>query len=465
MDLSTLIFFIVYLVNLGLLIFILFHRDRSRSWPFFWLVLLIVLWQSTELLNIIWLAYLDHNILLFSVQAGLLPALYMPYVLIKLVFSLFGRWQKVSNFKKSLWMLPAVIMSFFVFTPYNLSGLVVTDSGRFFYMTGSLWYYFALYFVAMLSYGIYFLVKNREVSGPIVRRQINYILVAVTLAAGSGLFFNILLPIFGLYNLYYLGPSATIFFTTIVTYALFRYRFFDLRVSFYQALINSFKLFVTVFCYYLLYILLADLLLVNLANLQNLVFLLLVAVLTAPFLFNFVSRMLTLLFINPANDFKMAGNQVADILSSGRDLDILLSRLSKEISKVIDYREMFIYLSKKRDLNVFYQIFPAGERLLKKSENNLVKYLAGKKKIANLAEIEYFFVDKMLIEEMKESRIDAALPIFYNKQLLGIVIIDNGRKLFSIQELDFLEELNKYLNIAIGSILLYQQDMAEKKPY
>lgn len=462
MDLSTLIFFIIYLVNLGLLIFILFYQDRSRSWSFFWLVFLITLWQSTELLNIIWLVYLDRNILLFSVQAGLLPALYIPPVFIRLVFSLFGRWHKLASFKKFLWTLPAVFMSFFVFTPYNLSDLVVTANGRFFYMTGPLWYYFAIYFVALLGYGIYFLVKNREMSGPIVRRQINYILVATTLAAVGGLLFNILLPIFGLYNLYYLGPSSTIFFTAIVTYALFRYRFLNLRVSFYQALINSFKLFITVFIYYLLYILFVDLLVVDISNIQNLVFLMLVAALTAPFVFNFISHLLILLFINPANDFKESGDQVAAILSSGRDLDILLSRLAKEISKIIDYREIFIYLSKKKDINIFYQIFPVGERLLNKQESNLIKYLTRTKEMANLAEIEYFFVDKMLIAEMKESRIDVALPIFYNKQLLGIVMIDNGHRLFSVQELNFLQDLNKYLNIAIGSLLLYQQDMAKK---
>ncbi len=143
-------------------------------------------------------------------------------------------------------------------------------------------------------------------------------------------------------------------------------------------------------------------------------------------------------------------------------MDILLSRLSKEINKVIDYKELFIYLSKKKDLDTFYQVFPMGERLLNKADSELIKYLAQKKTMANRAEIEYFFVDKMLMTEMETMHTDIALPIFYNKQLLGILMIDNDTKLLSIQQLQFLKELNKYLDIAVGSLLLYQQDLSGK---
>jgi len=64
---------------------------------------------------------------------------------------------------------------------------------------------------------------------------------------------------------------------------------------------------------------------------------------------------------------------------------------------------------------------------------------------------------------MDELNVDTALPIFYNKQLLGLLMIDNDNKLFSIQELNFLKDLNKYLDIAVGSLLLHQQDLFKKK--
>jgi len=461
MDLATLILFLVFIVNLCLLVFMLFYKDRQRSWPFFWMLLLLMIWQGTELLNITWFINQDEDILLLAVQAGLLPALYLAPVFIKLVFSLFGKWEHIPKLHKSLWYGPAIIMSAFVFTPYNVEEVIVSG-GRFFYVAGPIYWFFGAYFISLMAYGLYILAKNRKTAGPIVSRQISYIFVGTALASLGGLLFNILSPIFGIHNLYYLGVNSTIFFTVILTYALFRYRFFDLRISFYQGLVNMFKLFVTGLVYYIFYILFHDFIKVDFNNIQNVIFLLLALGLSAPFVFGIANRLSWVFFISPAHDIDTASEKIAEILRSSRDLDILLSRLSKEISKVIDCKEIYIYLSKKKDLNIFYQIFPVGERLLDKNKSDLIKYMAHKKKMANRSEIEYFFTDKMVVSEMDMMHIDIALPIFYNKQLLGALMIDNYGKLLSIQELQFLKELNKYLDIAVGSILLYQQDLSSK---
>ena len=463
MDLSALILFCVYLVNVGLLFFILFYKDRPRSWPLFWMLLLLVLWQTTELLNLVWLVFLDKNILLFGVQAGLLPTLYLAPAFIRLVFSLFDKWKRLAYWQKFLWYLPAIIMSFFVFTPYNVKELVLGQAGRFFYVTGEIYWLLAVYFVALFGYGLYFLAKNRQCCGPIIRRQINYIFLGTALTAIAGLVFSIISPILGVYNLYYLGVNSTIFFTIISTYALFRYRFFNLKISFYQLLINFSRLFILGYVYYVFYIFFRDLFKIDFNDIQTISFLLLVLGLSAPFLLKIVDRLLLLLFINPVNDIKVSTDKIAQILRSSRDLEILLSRLAKEIDKVVDYREIFIYLAKKKEPKIFYQVFPVGERLIDGTKSQLIEYLSEKKKMANLAEIEYFFSNKALMAEMKDGQIDIALPIFYNKQLLGVLMLDNYAKLLSVQELQFLEELNKYLDIAVGSLLLYQQDMAGKE--
>jgi len=462
MDISALILFFVCIVNVILLVFIFFNKDKQRSWPFFWMLLLLVLWQATELFNITWSIYKDREILLIGVQAGLLPALYLAPAFIRLVFSLFGKWDDISKIKKILYWLPAIIMSFFVFTPYNVAEVIV-NGNRFFYVAGPIYWFFATYFVLLMSYGLYTLAKNRRTSGAIIRRQIAYIFVGTTLAALGGLTFNILFPIWGLHNLYYLGVNSTVIFSIILTYALFRYEFFDLRVSFYKSLINLLKLFVTGLVYYIFYFLFHDLIKVDFNNIHNVIFLLLMLGLSAPFVFNFMNRVALALFINPDNDFKKSTDKIVNILRSSRDLDILLVKLSKEISKVIEYKEIFIYLSKKSDLDVFYQVFPVGERLFNKSDSDLIKHLASRKQMINRAELDYFFRNKMILQEIDELNVDIALPIFYNKQLLGILMIDNDNKLFSIQELNFLKDLNKYLDIAVGSLLLHQQDLSKKK--
>ena len=191
MDLSTLILFFVCIVNIVLLVFIFFNKDKARSWPFFWMIFLLVLWQIIELLNITWLMYQDAEILLIGVQAGLLPALYLAPAFISLVFSLFNKWDDVSKIKKILYLAPALIMSAFVFTQYNIAKVIV-NGDRFFYVTGPIYWFFATYFVVLAAYGLYILAKNRKLYGAIVRRQIAYIFIGTTLTAFVGLIFNIL---------------------------------------------------------------------------------------------------------------------------------------------------------------------------------------------------------------------------------------------------------------------------------
>ncbi|MDP2784421.1 MAG: GAF domain-containing protein, partial [Sulfurimicrobium sp.] len=73
----------------------------------------------------------------------------------------------------------------------------------------------------------------------------------------------------------------------------------------------------------------------------------------------------------------------------------------------------------------------------------------------------YFKTDKELYRELGDQQIDIALPIFYNRQLLGALVIDNNQKVLSVQQIDFLAQVSKYLDIAVGSLLLHQQDMVD----
>ena len=88
------------------------------------------------------------------------------------------------------------------------------------------------------------------------------------------------------------------------------------------------------------------------------------------------------------------------------------------------------------------------------SDSELLQFLVAKGQAAHQADVDYLGHDKSLAKAMSKQDIDIALPIFYNQKLLGVVIINNGQKLLSRQQLQFLQQINKYLDIAIGSLLL-----------
>ena len=89
MSLSTLILSLVFIINVGLLLYVLFQPKSERQGPIFAMVLLVVLWELSEFLNVTILSQ-DQFLLILGVQSGLLPTLYLAPAFVWLVFSLFG---------------------------------------------------------------------------------------------------------------------------------------------------------------------------------------------------------------------------------------------------------------------------------------------------------------------------------------------------------------------------------------
>ncbi|PIR07196.1 MAG: hypothetical protein COV55_00440 [Candidatus Komeilibacteria bacterium CG11_big_fil_rev_8_21_14_0_20_36_20] len=459
MTLATLILLLVFTINTCLLIFIIVHPHKQLRWQIFLMVFLISLWQGARLINSTIVGNDLH--LLAGMRLGLMPALFLPAAFTWLAFSLLNKWSGFSWWKKFAFWLAPIVMSLFIFTDYNLQRVLVQD-GQIWYIPGALYWWFAIYFLLSIFYDLYILVVYRKNYNTIIRRQIDYIFVGAALAGLFGLLFSAILPIFGVHNYYFLGLNGALLFTIILTYSLFRYRFFDLKISFYTIIIDSLRLFILGIIYYILCLALHNIARIDFSVTGNLVVLLVFMGLSIPFVFKLINFVIRSLLIDPTNDLKTAEDNIASVLRSSQDFQFLFSALAKEISRIVDYREIFVYLSKRNKPENFYQVFPVGERLISIKNSHLLKFLKENKKIANAAEIDYLGFNKLLTKELKDRQIDLVLPIFYDQQLLGVMIINNNQKLLSIQQLNFLEQVNKYLDIAVGSLLLHQQCLAGK---
>lgn len=459
MTLDTLILLVVWLINLGLLFFILFNKNKKRRWPIFTMVFLLWLWQSSELVNILFL--LKSPYILLGVRAGLLPTLYIAPTFVVLSYSLVHQWNNVRKWQH-LFFLPAYLMSPFVFSKYNVSNIIVGPSSVS-YEPGPIYFVFAIYFITLMSWGLVVLIRQRSRYDQIVKTQIDYIFVATALTAALALLFIFILPLLGVTAFYYMWVNSSVIFTGIVTYALFRYRFLDLRISFYKTLVNFVRLLLTGLVYAVLYVVLIGPVQVDFSDTINSILFLVFFGLTAPLVFGLASSAAKFFIYHPLERIFQAENNIATILRSSRDLNRLMSSLSKEIAQVIDYKEIFIYLAKRGDANFFHQVYPVGERTLHMEHDVLLQYLAKKQDLLHSAEVHYLDIDSKLSQELVDHHIDISFPIYYNNQLLGVLMLDNNKKLLYQQQLDFLREVNKYLDIAIGSLLLYQQAMANRE--
>lgn len=459
MTLDTLILLVVWLINLGLLFFIIFNKNKCRRWPILTMVFLLWLWQSSELINILFL--LDSPALLLGVRAGLLPTLYIAPTFVGLSYSLVDGWKKIRRYQQ-LFFLPAYLMSPFVFSKYNLNNIIIGQNSVS-YIPGPIYFYFVIYFAILMTWGLVVLIRNRSRYDQIVKKQIDYIFVATALTALLAILFIFVLPLLGVTAFYYLGVNSSVIFTTIVTYALFRQRFFDLKISFYKILVNFIRLLLTGLVYALLYIVLAGPVRVDFTILANSIVFLVFFGLTSPIVFGLASSAAKFFIYHPLERIEQVENNIAVILRSSRDINRLMSSLAKEIAQVVDYKEIFIYLAKRGDANCFHQVYPVGERVLQVGQDLILQQLASQQDLLHSPEVHYSGLNPKLSQELVEHHIDISFPIYYNNQLLGVLMLDNDKKLLYQQQLDFLKEVNKYLDIAIGSLLLYQQAMADRE--
>lgn len=451
MTLANLILWIALLINLSLLITIVLNKQQKHKKQVFLLVSLITLWEIIELVNVFWLKNTEY--LLLGARFGLLPNLFIAPAFLWLVFSLCDRCQMVSkSIKMLVWAVPVVMLPF-LFTNYNISSVTVTDSG-FIFQQEILYWYFLLYFLGIIGFALVFLARMTKRVNLIVKKQIFYIFFGTAITALLGILFSVILPLFDIKNLFYIGVDSSVFFTIILVYALSHDRFFDLRLSFYQTLLDMGALFAVLFVYYVIFWLILKFIQVDFQDIGEQVLFVLFVGLTSPWLYKAFARLINLLFFNPNQNFFQTTNNIADILRSSRDLNVLFSQLAKEIGQVINYQEIFIYLAKHNDNDVFHQVFPVGERILSLNDDQLLQFLVTSNKMVHQAEIDYHNEDKYLTAALQKQQIDLALPIFYNKKLLGVVMINYGQKLLSHQQLEFLQGINKYLDIAVGSLLL-----------
>jgi signal transduction histidine kinase len=145
--------------------------------------------------------------------------------------------------------LIAVLLSFALLTPGFLVGALVREPyGRAVILNLSDYIAFAVAFLALFLGGqIRIWLKFRSAIA-IVRTQLLAIGTSVTVIGLIGLYFDLVLPSPFLENFQYVwsGPVLTSVFAIIITYAIFRYRLFNLKAAVTELLVFAWWLFILV---------------------------------------------------------------------------------------------------------------------------------------------------------------------------------------------------------------------------
>lgn len=217
----------VAILLLGLVV--LMRQNGARSYAFFAATVFAALWSLGLA------AFLSFD----SVQALRVISIfhYIMSVLVICTFTIFSLVYIRVKFSLILWVLliaPAIAFAVLMITdsPLLLSAITVGENGASNTATVNL----VPYSIYAVSFIIYFLVAFvrliiglRHASTPDSYNRISYIILAYVLAGSVGMFFNLILPWMGNYDLIWAGPLGLLLFAGIVYVAMARYHLFAMR--------------------------------------------------------------------------------------------------------------------------------------------------------------------------------------------------------------------------------------------
>jgi signal transduction histidine kinase len=215
------------------------------------------------------------------------------------------------------------------------------------------WLYAALF----LLYGflsLFLLIHFLNVStNHLKKRQVKLVAVIMSVCLPLGAFFNLLLPLFGIYNLIMVGPLFTVPIVVTVFYAIMRHSMFDIKLTVVRTLTYGFSLASLALIYYALaYTLSVALFQSSGSFIQDPLSIglaLLLAFIFQP-IKRFFDQLTNKIFYRENYSLDEFITRLSRKLSSNTDIQKMLEQASQEIARTLKSRQVFF--------SVFYQDRP-----------------------------------------------------------------------------------------------------------
>ncbi len=462
--------------NLGLGLFV-YTRDKKNDLyrAFLSLCLILTVW-NINLLGLI-IAPTEHFAWYWSKIFGLglvlTPPIFLHFVLVFTEYK--GKFEKQILYASYGFAL--------VFSVLKLSGFFVSEffkvGNEYFPRAGLIFQLYMLNFILFIGYALLLMFrKYRETPSGIKRNQIRYFLMAAlfTVLVGST---NFLLSL-GI-KIYPLGNMATIFFTSIVAYAIVKHRLMDIEVVIRKSVVYA-ALTVSITAIYALIVgifhgVFGITRFAQGSLLVNALAAMIIALSFQP-LRNRIRRIVDKLFFKDKYDYHKTLKDLSGAVTSILLLDRLLNLIVNKVTEIMHIDRGFLMLWDKQAEEFRVKV---GKGLRKKvfnkisfkRDNYLVEWLEREKRIFSREEIEIFRSRKEFsgmdskgqkefketLDKLKEAGAMLCIPLMVKGRLIGVFSLDNKMSgdMFTSQDLELLSTVANQAATAIENAKLYEE--------
>ncbi|HRQ86864.1 MAG TPA: HAMP domain-containing sensor histidine kinase, partial [Candidatus Saccharibacteria bacterium] len=283
------------------------------------------------------------------------------------------------------------------------------------------------------------------------------VLLGMVVSSFTGLFFNLVLPLFEEYRFVQLGPASAVFFVAMVGYAMVRHRLFDVRLAIVRSSAYFLVLLFLIGVYFVLAQLAANILGVSGSSTRqlavNILLTLVIALIFQPVkrLFDKVTKRIFYRDSYDVDDFIAEFNQT---LGSTIHLRTLLERVAKVLQDTFKAEFVFLSVTPKQGGRYINAGTKPGSRFSPKDAEYLEKFFEARWQgplITSLTE------EAELRRLLVSYHVEMVIPLWQNHKIMGYICFgDHRTSNYSQRDIRAIETIDDGLVIAIQNALSVQ---------
>jgi len=464
------------IANLALAALIIWKNPRSGiNRTFGLIVILIALWSFSNYLSDASNLYpeaLFWNRMVYT-AAAVIP-------IFTVLFSIyFPEGGAADGFiKLALIVLPGVILTALsLFTDLIVKNIYFTSSGTGINY-GPIFLAHSLYMVAYLAYAFYLMALKYYKFQGLHKTQIKYVLLGSLISTMLAVFTNILLPMFGNFNLTGFGPSFMLILIGFTTYAVLKHRLMSVEIIVQKGFIYA-AVTAMIMALYTLAVIFSETFLKSLIGYSSLIFTagaaLIIAIIYQPLVLTF--QLLTdKIFFRERYDYQKTIRKISQKIASVIKLEELTRLIVSSFIDTMKVAEISFLLpdKEKEHFRSVALAIPRYKRIEIDIKSPIVSHLSASAEILIRDEIEDEIMRqealgkagedmipglKKVSDEMETLGIYVWVPIVSKNELIGIIAL--GSKLsgdvFSTEDIGLLSTLASQTSVALDNARLYDE--------
>lgn len=352
--------------------------------------------------------------------------------------------------------MPVVLFVVLAPTSLAVQSVAIKDYGAD-VVSGPLYNLFSVYAVLCLVLCIYLLVKSYRKSKGNAKIQLRLLIYGLGISAGIGIFTNVILVLFGISSLGFLGAPGVLVLASATAYAIVRHKLFDIRLIVARSVTYLLSIVTIGVAYGLLTFALVDQIFFNNGTTksvtQNTINTMLAVVLAFTFqpIRRFFEKVTDKIFYRDKYDSQLLIDSIGRILASEIELESLTTKVVHELKKQMRLEHGDIIVLEEGQEHIFFDAGHLNQRAQVRRRDLI--------KLGNSMVVADDLASGERKEIMAEYNMSIASPLRANKELIGYLLLGNKSSgdLYSSADIEVIKIIVNELAVAVQNAKSYTE--------